>query len=213
MDLGLQGLGDIAPSIPKIAVDKDSMYVGGALSAAVGGVSLATLAGGTGIALIAAGPVGWLIGLGLGALFGGGLGAIVARGATRNDLKPEHRQQVIGELKQHEARVRSALTRSLNEWKHGTISELESMRSSFFTDRENELRRIEQIIGDESTRVRELSRINELIERVKAITPCASMLINLPKCALRSVSLLMPIVIRLWCHGRDRGQVSQSWDW
>jgi hypothetical protein len=168
-NLGLQGLGDIAPSIPQIGVDKDAMYVGGALSAAVGGVSLATIAGGTGLALIAAGPVGWLIGLGLGALFGGGLGAVVARAATKDDLKPEHRQQVIGELKQHEARVRSALTRSLNEWKHATISELEAMRSSFFAERENELRRIEQIIGDETTRIRELSRVEELIERVKAI--------------------------------------------
>lgn len=169
MNLGLHAIGDVAPSIPHINVDKDAMYLGGALSAVVGGVSLGTLAGGTGLALIAAGPVGWLIGLGLGALFGGGLGAIVAREATKDGLKPEHRQQVISELKQHEAKVRSTLTRSVNEWKHGTISELEALRSSFFAEREHELRRIEQIINDEGSRLRELSRIASLIERVKVI--------------------------------------------
>jgi hypothetical protein len=168
-NLGIHGIGDIAPTIPQIAVDKEAVYLGGAVSAVVGGVSVATIAGGAGLALIAAGPVGWLIGLGLGALLGGGLGAVGARAMTRDDLRAEHRQQVIGELKQHEVRVRAALTASLNDWRHQTIAELESMRSSFFAEREAELVRIEKIIRDETSRRRELVRIEGMIDGLKAI--------------------------------------------
>lgn len=165
--LNLGGLGDIAPSLPRVGVDRDAIATTSAVTATIGGVSMATIAGGAGVALLAAGPIGWLIGLGIGALFGGGLGALGARMTTRDALRPEHRQQVLGELQQHEARVRNAVSRSLNDWRHGLVNELELMRSSFFAEREAELRRIESIISNETARKNELARIETLLRRLR----------------------------------------------
>jgi hypothetical protein len=169
--MDLMSIGDISPSMPQVVVDKDSVAATAAVSATIGGISLATIAGGAGMALIAAGPVGWLIGLGLGAIFGGGLGAVGARLANRDQLQAEHRQKMLTEIHDHEVRVRRAVKSNMKDWSSGLQRELHSMQAQFLGEREAELNRIQRILGDEQARQRELARIDTLLQRLRDAAP------------------------------------------
>lgn len=163
-NLRLSELGDVAPTLPSIAADKDAVLAGAGIGGAViGAGAVGLLPGAMWLALL--GPVGWLV-LGAGAIAGAGLGAIAGRAATKDSLRPEHRDQVLHDIKEQETRVRRNVEGAIRDWTISVAEELESLRSGFFREKEAEIRRIESILNDSNSRKSELERIERLLNQL-----------------------------------------------
>lgn len=119
--------------------------VGGAL---IGG----TIAGGVGIALLAAGPVGWLIGAGIGAtlglLAGAGVGAAVGSGS----LPSEQRQALRHQISEQAAAAKVEVRRIVDDECERYREELRIQIRSFRQEVDDELDLIERFRGDEQQR-------------------------------------------------------------
>ena len=158
---------EIAPSIPKIDMDKTSVAAGGLVTGGVVGLLGGALAGGAGMALLAAGPVGWIVGLALGSIFGMGAGGVATRMMTKDTLNQEHRKAVTDELSSNMAKVRSEIKRATNNWVSELVQNLESFRNSFFGEQERELGRLNGILADKKGRENAISEIDILMENIE----------------------------------------------
>ena len=158
---------EIAPSIPKIDMDKTSVAAGGLVTGGVVGLLGGALAGGAGMALLAAGPVGWIVGLALGSIFGMGAGGVATRMMTKDTLSQEHRKAVSDELSSNIAKVRSEIKRATNNWVSELVQNLESFRNSFFGEQERELGRLNGILADKKGRESAISEIDILMENIE----------------------------------------------
>ena len=164
-DLNLTRLAaEIAPSIPKIDMDKTAVAAGGLATGGVVGLLGGALAGGAGLALLATGPVGWLVGLALGSIFGMGAGGVAARILTKDTLSEEHRKAVTDELSANVARVRSEISRATNNWASEVVQNLESFRNSFFSEQERELGRLKGMLEDVKGRESSIAKIDTLMD-------------------------------------------------
>ena len=158
---------EIAPSIPKIDMDKTSVAAGGLVTGGVVGLLGGALAGGAGMALLVAGPVGWFVGLALGSIFGMGAGGVATRMMTKDTLNQEHRKAVSDELSSNIAKVRSEIKRATNNWVSELVQNLESFRNSFFGEQERELGRLNGILADKKGRENAISEIDILMENIE----------------------------------------------
>ena len=155
------------PGMPIVGTDTNSVLAGGLIGAATLGTVGATIAAGAGFAALAfLGPVGWLAGLGLGLVFGGSGGALAARVMSKGRLDTDSRDKLIREWNSTQAGVRDKCKQAVTEWANSVEVELEATRSRYYHSKERELRDLAQIVSDNSGRVLELERIDELMERL-----------------------------------------------
>lgn len=154
---------NLSPSLPAMKMDKATVAAGGLATGLAGGLLGGAIAGGAGMALIAAGPVGWLVGLALGAVFGAGAGGVATRQLTRDALGPDERKIVTDELSPKLDEIRRQVELAVGGWSRQVIDNLESFRSTYFSERESELNRIERIRSDVAGRQRELEKIDSLL--------------------------------------------------
>lgn len=157
------------PTMPTTTTDWDTVALGSAAGAAGLGLLGATLAGGAGIALIASGPIGWLIGLGIGAVVGGGAGALLTKQATADDLSAQNRSTLVAELKAKATSIPSNVNDRVMLWQESTMAELSLLRSTYFGEREDELAHIQRLAGDESGRRHHLAEIDRLLAELDTI--------------------------------------------
>lgn len=164
-------LGDVAigASVTEARADWSEVTAGGLVAGTGVGLLAGSLAGGVGLALVAAGPVGWLIGLGLGALLGGGMGAAFTRHAQRGRIGAEERNRVSQDLDRSRSQVRIKVDRTVDEWLRAATDSLEALRSKYFAARQAELARITRIIDDRDARARETRRVDEMLEELKGL--------------------------------------------
>ncbi|MFM8794737.1 MAG: dynamin family protein [Acidimicrobiales bacterium] len=163
----LSTLADVAPALPDAKTDKDAVAMGGLVGAASLGAIGSAISGGAGMALIALGPVGLIAGLGIGLLMGAFGGGILTRVLTRGSIDAQDRDEAVRTLRNNEATVRETFTRTVSQWTVDVQRELETMRSRYFDEQENELRHIMRVVGDSVAREAELERITSLVDRVK----------------------------------------------
>jgi len=159
--------GSLSPSLPMMNVDKTTIAAGGLASGLAGGLLGGAIAGGAGMALIALGPVGWIAGFALGAIFGAGAGGVATRQLTRDNLGPDQRKSVADELTPKLEELRRQVERAISDWTRQVIGNLESFRSTFFSEREGELKNIERILSDSVGRNKELEKIQKLLSDLR----------------------------------------------
>lgn len=158
---------EIAPSMPGMNMDKTTVAAGSLATGATLGILGGIVAGGAGMALIALGPIGWLIGAGIGAVAGSAAGGLATHKMTRDTLATDARKSVSDELSLSLARVRAEVDKTTSNWSTQAIDNLQSFSRSFFREREVELERIESILADVKGREREIARIDGLLENLQ----------------------------------------------
>jgi hypothetical protein len=136
--------------------------VAGAGTGLIGG----SLAGGLGLALVLAGPVGWAIGAGAGLLIGMTGGAIAGGGLSYGKLKPGDREKIAKILNDSREKARNFVQSVASDWVNAAIMELNSRRSRYLMDKELELKRVEAVIADTSTRQDALKTIDTYITQI-----------------------------------------------
>lgn len=158
---------EVTPNLPTAKADWSSVAMAGLAGGAGVGTIAGTIAGGAGLALLALGPVGWLVGAGLGALFGGGLSAAAARRMQRDRIDDAGRHSLAEELTSKMQEVRRKAQRSVATWASESGDALDRLRTSYFRNREEDLARVEKIIHDADARNREITRIDGLLDELK----------------------------------------------
>lgn len=160
---------NISAAAAEAKADWSEVAVAGLAGGAGTGLLAGSIAGGVGMALVVAGPVGWLIGMGLGALFGGGISAAAMRRAQQGRLDLTSRQTIVEEIAAHRSEVEARAGRAVRDWAKDAGDGLERLRAQYFEARENELRRVERIIADAGARERELRNVEQQLEELRAI--------------------------------------------
>jgi hypothetical protein len=161
----LEGVSDLGTaSLTKFNWESIAMtsIVAGAGTGLIGG----SLAGGLGLALVLAGPVGWAIGAGAGLLIGMTGGAIAGGGLSYGKLKPGDREKIAKILNDSREKARNFVQSVASDWVNAAIMELNSRRSRYLMDKELELKRVEAVIADTSTRQDALKTIDTYITQI-----------------------------------------------
>lgn len=139
-----------------------SSVAAGAGTGVIGG----TLAGGLGTALIATGPVGWIIGAGIGLALGLAGGALAGGGLSYGKLKPAARDKIAGHLKEGRENARSFARGVAERWTRAATDGLNSKRNRYLADKDRELARIRAVVADESSRQRAIQSIDALMDQI-----------------------------------------------
>lgn len=146
----------------------------GVVGAAAGTGAVATgllggsIAGGVGMALLAAGPVGWMIGAGLG-LVAGALAAGAGAGLlTRDSVDATQRSSMLEQLDRQKGDVLDNAREACRDIGHSMRSSLSDQRDLFFGEQRRELERIKDLMGDEERRRRAVSDAQELLSEATA---------------------------------------------
>lgn len=139
-----------------------SSVAAGAGTGIIGG----TLAGGLGTALIASGPVGWIIGAGIGLALGLAGGALAGGGLSYGKLKPSEREKIAGHLKEGRENARVFARGVAERWTRAAVDGLNSKRDRYLADKDRELARVKSIVADEASRRKALERIDHLLEKI-----------------------------------------------
>jgi hypothetical protein len=168
--LGVAELVDnVSPALPVIERDWSSVAAAGVVAGAATGVAVGTAVGGAGLALLAAGPVGWLIGFGLGAVFGGAAGAAVTSRNLRDRLQPEHRDQIARELERSRTALAGRVDASVDHWVEEVVAGLESLRLGYYAEKHRELDHLRSVIADAQGRDRVVEKVRRQRERLEAV--------------------------------------------
>ena len=149
--------------------DPSDVAFGTGVGLAAGGLIGGSLAGGAGIALLAAGPVGWLIGAGLGALAGATLGAHLMGGSHRDALTVGAREDLQGRIDQARTHTLTQVRDMCARLQVELRGSLSRQQERFFGDRAAELRRIEEILSDDSRVTDAIARARELQLRAEKV--------------------------------------------
>ena len=162
--LGSSGLvGDIGNR-----TDWETVGTAAAGTAVAAGLLGGAGAGGVGIALLAAGPIGWLIGMAAGVVLGALGGGAIATALARGKLSVQDRSNVLAALARQRVDAEKLASDLTRRWAEEFERAITAEQHRFFGDQEEELRRIETILRDESGRLAALGEVATLLERVKA---------------------------------------------
>jgi hypothetical protein len=169
---GLRPQGDLRLSELELTVDAgepdaDVVNLSAGATATAGALVGGSLAGGAGIALLAMGPVGWLIGAGVGALAGWALGGSVAETVTRGKLDSKHRLKLSNDIRQQQQSARRQAERTCAQLSDGLIAALTAQQDSFFGDQRRDLERVQQIVSDDRGRARAIDEAQRLISELR----------------------------------------------
>jgi len=157
---------DIAPMLPSPKIDWAAVGGAGVIGGAAAGLGAATIAGGVGTALLMAGPVGWLIGLGVGAVLGGGVFGATAGLATRKSVNEKQRSEVMSQIVTAQRKVLTSTADSVDRWVESLLLASSSQQHGFFDMRESEHKRLEVILADKGGRDRELADVQALLSEL-----------------------------------------------
>ena len=147
-------------------VDWGSVFTGSVVAGGATGLAVGSISGGVGMALIAAGPVGWIVGAGIGLALGLLGGAAAGAGVSYGKLKPNDRSKIIESLNTGREKARSFAIKVANDWQNETVNGLESRRSRYLSDKERDLQLIRDVVNDTQSRNAALNKIDSLLERM-----------------------------------------------
>lgn len=158
---------DVAPILPSPKIDWGVVGGAGVIGGAAAGIGTATLAGGVGTAFLMAGPVGWLIGLGVGALIGGGMLGATAGLATRKTVSEQQRSEVASQIVSAQRQVVRSTADAVSRWVETLLLGMASQHKGFFDSRDSELARLDAILNDQPRRERELADVQSLLAELE----------------------------------------------
>lgn len=160
-DGAMQAYSSIGTSSLK-KVDWDSVAVSSVTTGAGTGLVGGSLAGGLGTALIASGPVGWVIGAGIGLALGMLGGALAGGGITYGKLRADQRQKLADQLRELRESAEQFARRVATDWSVRSIRDLTSKRERYVAEKSREMKMLQTIVADNSSRQRALKHLAAL---------------------------------------------------